>query len=233
MAHQGGTVALVLYLGWGIATSPLPLAGLAVMLLSDRARRTATVFTGVWFACQLVAIGVFTAAAHLLVRLDLSSRTKHDVAVAMLVVAAVMIVAGVALMVRERRHPKPSTGASTREFLQRAGNAGAREAAGMAFATAVLNITNVPYWAAIGLVIERSHAGIGERSALVLMAAVAASSTFLLATVMLFALGSRLTPALRWCRDTLVKHSGSVVPGLLIMSGTVIGLLAASDLGWL
>ena len=232
MATPGTTDALVVYLGWGIATSPLPLAGLAVMLLSDRARRTATVFTAVWLACQVVAIGLFTAGAGALAHLDISTRLKRDIAFGLMIVAAAMIVAAVVMMLRQRRHPDPSSGAATRAFLAKAEHAGAREAAGMAFATAALNVTNVPYWAGIGLLIQHARVPLGETAALVLLGAVSASLTFLLATILMFAVGSRVTPLLRWVRDELVRHSGSVVPGFLLISGAVLGLLAASDLGW-
>ncbi|MDQ1247860.1 MAG: hypothetical protein QG597_2232 [Actinomycetota bacterium] len=233
MATPGTTDALVVYLGWGIATSPLPLAGLAIMLLSDRARRTASVFTAVWFACQVVAITLFTTGAAALEHLDLSRRDKRDIAVALLVVAVIMCAAGLTMMIRQRRHPKPSAGASTRDFLAKAQRAGAKEAAGMAFATAALNITNVPYWVAIGLVIQRARVTGPDTVALVLLGAVSASLTFLLATVLMFVLGARITPVLRWLRDELGRHSTTVVPGFLLMSGVVLGLLAASDLGWI
>lgn len=232
MASQGATAALVLYLGWGIATSPLPLAGLAVMLLSDRARRTATVFTAVWLVCQLAAIALFTAGAGALAQLDLSTRLKRDIAMGLLAVAVVMIIVAVVMVLHHRRHPDPSAGSTTRAFLGKAEHAGAREAAGMAFATAALNVTNVPYWAGIGLVIQRARVPGQEAAALVLLGAVSASLTFLLATVLMFAFGERIAPALRWLRDELVGHSGSVVPGFLLVSGAVLGLLAASDLGW-
>ncbi len=103
----------------------------------------------------------------------------------------------------------------------------------MAFATAALNITNVPYWAAIALVIQRGHPTAVDRVGLVLLGAVAASATFLLASAAMVVLGDRIHPALRRGRDILTAHSGSVVPAVLLMSGAVIGLLAASDLGWL
>ena len=49
----------------GHRDEPLPIAGLAVMLLSDRARTTAWAFTGTWLACQVVAVCALTAVGGL------------------------------------------------------------------------------------------------------------------------------------------------------------------------
>lgn len=232
MAVDGASLGLVVYMGWGIATSPLPLAGMAVMLLSDQARRTAATFTAVWFACQVVAITAFTSVSHALVHLDVSSHTKRDIAYGLLAVGVCLLPAAAVMALRNRRHPSPNAGQHTKDFLDRAATAGPREAASMAFATAALNITNVPYWAAIALVIERAHTNTGGQVLLILVAAFAASITFLLAWLAMLLWGDRLHSRLEWLRDTLVRNAGSVVPGLLAITGVICIALAGIDLGW-
>ena len=155
---------LVVYMGWGIATSPLPLAGMAVMLLSDQARRTAATFTAVWFACQVVAIAAFTSVSHALVHLDVSSH-KRDIAYGLLAVGVCLLPAAAVMALRNRRHPHAQRRATHQGLPGSSRHRGPREAASMAFATAALNVTNVPYWAAIALVIERAHTNTGGQGA--------------------------------------------------------------------
>lgn len=233
MTSFGATLAICLYLGWGIATSPLPIAGLLVMLLSKRAKATAWAFTVTWLACQLVAISVFTVVARALASIRVTSSEKDTLAGLMLAVAAAMVIAGLVLVIKQRRHPDPNSGEHTREFLAKAADAGPRQAAGIAVTTAVLNVTNVPYWVGIGLMIHRSRLPLDDRVVLVVLSSIAASLTFILATLAVVVLGGRAERALNWGRDTLVKHSGSVVPSFLLISGACFGLLAAYDLGWL
>lgn len=233
MTSFGATLAICAYLGWGIATSPLPIAGLLVMLLSKQARATAWAFTITWLACQLMAITAFTMLARALASIRITTSEKDDIAGLMLAVGAAMVVAGAVMVVKQRRHPDPNSGGRTRDFLDSAAEAGPRQAAGIAVTTAVLNITNVPYWIAIGLMIHRSRLPIDDRALLVVLSAIAASLTFILATLAVVLLGERAERALAWGRKTLVKHAGSVVPSFLLMSGACVGLLAAYDLGWL
>jgi hypothetical protein len=227
------TAAVVAYLGWGIATSPLPIAGLAVMLLSDRARTTAWAFTATWLACQVVAVTAFALLGGLLAGIDLTSRVKHDIGLAMLVTGALMVLGGCWVLIRQRRHPSPRAGQHTRAFLDRAAAAGPRSAASMAIGTALVNPTNLPYWAGMALVIQRARVGAPEEAALVALGAVFASLTFIVISSLVVVLGHRLDRPLDWARRELVRHSSSVVPGFLITSGAILGLLAASDLGWL
>lgn len=227
------TAAVVAYLGWGIATSPLPIAGLAVMLLSDHARKAAWAFTGTWLACQLAAVGVMTAIGSLFTGIDLTARVKHDIGWAMLVVGALMVVGAGVVFLRQRRHPSANAGSHTRDFLDRAAQAGPKSAASMAIGTALVNPTNLPYWAGMALVIQRARMGSGEDVALVLLGALAASITFIAISLLVSALGHRLDRPLDWTRRELVGHSASIVPGFLVTSGLVLILLAASDLGWL
>ena len=232
MATAGATMGLTAYLAWGIATSPLPIAGVAVMLLSDQAKRTATAFTATWWACQLLAISVFSVIAHYLLNLHVSADERRDLAISLLVLGAIMAGAGVALALRSRWRPRPDAGAHTRSFLTRAQAAGTREAMGMAVATSLFNITNVPYWVSIGLLIERSHADLAAKTGIVVLTSLVASSTFLVITAVVMLTGARFQARLEWGRDELVKHSGGVVPGVLLVSGLVLVVLAGFDLGW-
>ena len=224
---------MVAYLGWGIATSPLPIAGLAVMLLSDRARTTAWAFTGTWLACQVVAVCALTAVGGLFAGIDLTTRVKRDLGWAMLIVGALMVVTAGVVYLRQRRDPSSRAGAHTRDFLQRAAQAGPRSAASMAVGTALVNPTNLPYWAGMAIVIQRARLELPQDAALVAIGAIAASITFIAISLLVLALGHRLDRPLDWARKELVKYSASIVPGFLVTSGVVLALLGASDLGWL
>ena len=232
MAGPGALLGLTAYLAWGIATSPLPIAGVAVMLLSERAKRTATAFTAAWWMCQLVAISVFAVVAHYLLAMHVTTDERRALATALAVLGVAMVFAGVVAVLWERWRPNPNSGAHTRAFLARAQVAGPRDAVGMALATSLFNITNLPYWVSIGLLIERSHAELATKVAVVLITSLVASSTFLVITAAVLLTGNRLAHRLESGRDFLVRHSGGVVPSFLIISGLVLIVLAGMDLGW-
>lgn len=233
MANPNAGIALASYFAWGVATSPLPLAGLAVMLLADRARRTTITFTAVWFGCQLTALALFLWAAKLLGNLHISASTKTDIAWAMCGLGAVMVLSGVSMMLWQHFHPSGNSGKNTRAFLARAEVAGRKDAALMALATSGLNITNFPYWASIALVLYRANITGFDLVAAVLWCAFIASITFILSTAIVLASGDRLLHRVAWAKNLLLRHSGAVIPSFLLISGAVLLVLSALDLGWI
>lgn len=233
MSSYATALGLTSYLAWGIATSPLPLAGLAVILLARNPGRAASVFTAAWFGCQLVALSIFAFASHQLVRVQIGASEKETLAYLLLGTAGVMLVAGVAIGYRDKRHPNPKNGQRTRDFLGRAERAGPADAVKLAVLTALLNITNVPYWVAIGLIIERSKVDPIDRISLILTSTLIASITFILITAVVMMTGDRSKALLARGRDFVLRHSGSVVPGFLIGSSVGLCLVAAGDLGWI
>ncbi len=233
MSSFSATLGLCVYLAWGLATSPLPLAGLAVILLSGRAGRAATAFTATWFGCQLVAISVFSFLAHYLVNLRETSHEKEILGICLLVLGSAMMLSGAIVWWRQRNHPNPKNGQQTRAFLARAERAGPAEAWKLAIVTALLNITNVPYWAGIGLLIERSRLSVADKVSIIFVTSVVASVTFIFVTILVLASRGRLDRLLGRGRDFVLKHSGSVVPGFLAGCGVGAALVGASDLGLL
>ena len=128
MSSYATALGLTSYLAWGIATSPLPLAGLAVILLARNPGKAAGVFTTAWFCCQLVALSLFAFASHQLVRIQVGAEEKQTLAYLLLGTGAVMLLAGLAIGYRDRRHPNPRNGERTRDFLRRAEHAGPADA---------------------------------------------------------------------------------------------------------
>lgn len=233
MNSYGTTLALCVYLAWGLATSPLPLAGLAVILLSRQAGRAASVFTATWFVCQLVAISLFSFLAHYLLNFKETSHEKEVIGATLFGLGASMMLVGAIVWWRQRKHPDASSGKQARDFLERASRAGPREAWKLAIITALLNVTNLPYWAGIGLLIERSHLSVPDRATIIFVTSVVASITFVTVTVVVLAGRGRFDPLLGRGRDFVLRHSGSVVPGFLAGCGIGTALVGASDLGWL
>ena len=233
MSSYATALGLTSYLAWGIATSPLPLAGLAVILLARNPGKSAGVFTAAWFCCQLVALSVFAFASHQLVRIQVGAEEKQTIAYLLLGTGAVMLLAGLAIGYRDRRHPNPRNGQRTRDFLRRAEHAGPADAVKLAVLTALLNITNVPYWVAIGLIIERSKVDGLDRISLIVSASLVASVTFIVITAVVLMTGDRSKALLAKGRDFVLRHSSSVVPGFLIGSSIGLFLVAADDLGWI
>lgn len=233
MSSYATALGLTSYLAWGIATSPLPLAGLAVILLARNPGKAAGVFTAAWFCCQLVALSVFAFASHQLVRIQVGAEEKQTIAYLLLGTGAVMLLAGLAIGYRDRRHPNPRNGQRTRDFLRRAEHAGPADAVKLAVLTALLNITNVPYWVAIGLIIERSKVDGLDRISLIVSASLVASVTFIVITAVVLMTGDRSKALLAKGRDFVLRHSSSVVPGFLIGSSIGLFLVAADDLGWI
>ena len=98
--------------------------------------------------------------------------------------------------------------------LARAERAGPGRAWKLAIVTALLNITNVPHWAGVGLLIERSRLSVADKVSIIFVTSVVASVTFIFVTILVLASRGRLDRLLGRAA-TSCSHSGSVVPGFL------------------
>ncbi len=229
----GAALALCIYLGWGIATSPIPIAALFVMLLSKDSRRTSVAYTATWFVLQFLAIAACTWAARTFIHAAPTESHQHRIGAAMVAVGVACFALAGALALWNRAHPNPARGDKTRVFLKRAADAGPKDAAILAVLSGLLNVTNVPYWVGMGLIIQRAHLAWGERMSIVIAASVAASITFIVITAAAVLATARVNKIAAWGRDKLTEHASASGPIFALTCGFVFTFLGASDLGWI
>lgn len=229
----GSALLVCLYLGWGIATSPLPIAALLVMLLSKDARRTAVAFTATWLLLQAVAIAIFVVLASTLIHADPSPASDQRTGRAMLAVGIACFVLAGGLALWNRAHPNPSRGDKTRQFLQRAADAGPKDAAILAAASVLLNVTNIPYWVGMGVIVERARLNWPDRIVIIVLASIMASITFIVITIAAVLAQKRVDRAAEWGREKLSEHASAAGPVFALTCGFIFTFLGASDLGWI
>lgn len=218
-------------MGWGLATSPLPLAALGVMLLNNNPGRAAVSFTGTWFACQLFAIALCVPLIHLLLGIQFTASEKSVVGYAGVILGTLITVGAVIAWLRGRRTDATSGQDKTAAFLQRAETATPREAAQLGFIFGLLNPSNIAYWLAAALFIHRGKLDGADEAIAVLVTALVASSTFIVVSLLTLIFRRQLTPWLNRGKQFVLKHSGSVVPGILLMAGLTLLAVGTRDLG--
>lgn len=218
---------LIAYLAWGMATSPLPIVALALVMLGKRPLQTSVSYTSAWAANMAVGISVGCLAAHGVARVGISAGEKRVVGHVLVALGVVLIAYGLFMLWRTRGRPSDSE--SVVRFLERAQNAGPREVAVLASVAGLLNLTNYPYFIGIGLLVERDQSA--PALVLITFATFVASSTFLITIAIMMAFGDRITPRLERGRAALLKHSGAVLPGVLLTAGAMVLLLGLSDSG--
>lgn len=229
----GAALAFCAYLAWGLATSPMPIAALLVMLLAKDPRRTSTSFTVTWLALQFLAISAFAFAARTFIHVDPTKGEAHRTGTWMIGVGIACFVMAGALALWNRSHPNPSRGKSTRKFLDAAQNAGPKDAAYLALLMAIVNITNLPYWIGMGLMLERAHLSWPDRFSIIVICSIVASLTFIVITVAAALAEDRVKKLAAWGKDKLTKNSSAAAPFFAITCGIIFCFLGASDLGWI
>lgn len=231
MTSFGTTLLLCAWMGWGLATSPLPLAALGVMLLNNHPARSALSFTATWFTCQFVAIAVSVPLVHLLLGIQFSANERSVVGYVGVILGSLMAIAAVILWSRSRHNQSTSGADKSAAFLNRASTATPRQAAQLGFIFGLLNVTNIAYWLAAALFIHRGQLDLFEQATAVLVTALVASSTFIVISLLALIFRRQLTPWLNRGRSFVLKHSGSIVPGILLAAGLTLVAIGTKDLG--
>lgn len=231
MTSFAATLALCAWMGWGLATSPLPLAALGVMLLNNNPARAALSFTATWFTCQLVAIAVCVPMVGLLLGIEFTTHEKSVVGYVGVILGSLMTIGAVIAWIRSRHSDSTSGADKSAAFLNRAATATPRQAAQLGFIFGLLNITNVAYWLATALFIHRGELDLAGEATAVLVTALVASSTFIMVSLLALIFRRQLTPWLNKGKQFVLKHSGSIVPGILLTAGLALIAIGTKDLG--
>jgi len=225
------TLALCAWLGWGLATSPLPLVALAVMLLNKNPVRAGLAFTGSWFLFQLIAVLVISPLVMRLLSIKMTASQKHVVGWAGVILGTALVVVAVLTWWRERGETNSNQAAKARALIDKAASADVRQAVYLGFFFTLLNVTNVAYWAGVGLFLHRSGLPQDERFEIIFLTALVASSTFIVVTLLVFAFPRQIRPWLDHARNFVLKHSGSILPGLFLVAGLTLLAVGTRDLG--
>ncbi len=231
MSSFGATLGLCAYLGWGLATSPLPVVALGAMLLNKKPGRAAAVFTAGWFIFNLLALAIIAPIIDSAISAIDPAAHKHTIGIIGCALGTVLIVAAIVTWQRSRHSDHSNNANKTKAMIERAANADVRSAAWLAFIFSILNVTNYGYWAGIGLFLHRSGLPTDQRIEIALISAAVATSTFLAVTLLVLAFPERIKPWLAKGRHYVETHSGSMIPGILLTAGIVLALVGTKDLG--
>ncbi len=224
------TMWLCIWMGWSLATSPLVLAALVIMLLSNKPAKTASLFTLTWFVAQFVMFGVAIIIMHSLGSISFSG--GHQKLIGLFAVAAgviALIFAAISFR-KDSKNPDPKNQQRTQSFFDMAEKADTREAVRLGVLASVLNVTNIPSWVAFGLFIERGGLTPFETFEIWIATTITSVSTFVVIIVIFLAAKEFLRKWLTRTKEFIIKHSSSLVPGILACIAVLLIYIGLRDL---
>ncbi len=119
---------------------------------------------------------------------------------------------------------------ATHAVVLRYGKADTREAVRLGVLASVLNVTNIPSWVAFGLFIERGGLTQFETFEIWIATTIASVSAFVVITVIFLMAKEFLRKWFTRAKEFIIKHSSSLVPGLLACVAVLLIYIGLSDL---
>lgn len=216
------TLLLILPMGWALATSPLPLAALVAMLLTDKPVRASVTFTLTWTLGMIALIAAASTVGSTLLRLTPKGHKDDFVTISLIAIGLLAILIGITVWWRQRGKDHSGQRERTRRILDAAAAAGPRRALEFGLIAVFGNVTNYPCVLAIALVMARGELTAGQAALAVLVGALVASCTFIAVTIAVFAARARMVPLLGRGREYVIKRSSGAVYGFLLGTGLVL-----------
>lgn len=212
----GSAIGGVIGVAVGVAVSPVPIAAVILMLLTERARVSAPMFLLGW----LLGLSVVTTVVVLVPGLGDGG---GEPSTATGVLKAVLGVLLALLAVRQFRH-RPGSGepVQTPRWMARLDSMGAVGALGLGAALSGVNPKNLLLAVAAGATIGAAELSAGG-SAVAIAVFVAVGSVTILAPVVAYLLaGRRLDPTLARTKDWLIANNATVLGVLFVVFAAVL-----------
>ncbi len=208
----------ILPLAVGIAVSPLPIIAVILMLLSPRARATASGFLAGWLVGIVTATSAFTLFSSALPD-EPSSAGRPVWGTLQLALGAGLLV----LAFRQwRGRPRGDDEPSMPPWMRGIDSMTFWSATGLGLVLSAVNPKNLLLAASAGLAVGEPGLSAGELVAAVAVFALIAGSTILVPVVAYLSAARRLEAALRALRDWLTRENATIMAVLLLVLGVVL-----------
>ena len=211
---MGEAIGQILPNAVGVALSPVPIIGLILMLLSDRARSNGLAFLLGWILGLSVAGGILLAISS-------GADTTSDDGATEDWVGWLKIVLGVLLAVLAvknwRDRPAPGEKGEMPGWMQSVAGFNALKAAGLAFALSAVNPKNLALTAAAVASISTADLSDGESVAVLAVFVAIASITIAIPVAVYLIMGERAEVMLGSWRDWLERNNNAVMAVIFVI----------------
>ena len=218
---MGQAIGQILPTAIGVALSPVPIIGLILMLLSDRARTNGLAFLLGWI------LGLGTAGGILLA-ISSGAGTESDDGTTDDWVGWLKVDLGVLLLFLAFRNwkqrPAPGEKGEMPAWMASVSQFNAIKAAGLAFALSAVNPKNLALTAAAVASIASAGLETGEEIVVLIIFIAIASITIIIPVVAYFAMGEKADALLGSWRDWLERNNNVVMAVVfLIFAAKLLG----------
>ena len=210
---MGSAIATLLAPAVGVLVSPIPIAGLLLILLSDKAGANSIFYTLGWMVGNAV---VFTIG---LLCMSLGIGTEEPgtgAKVVSLLLGVLLIILAVGEFLKR---PKKGDSPPTPNWFAKMKKIGIGQAAGSGFFLSALNPVNALLSLGAGAGVGALGLGMGQQALSLLVFTLLASASIILPTVAFLLAGHRLDQTLDVMRKWLVKNNAIITSVLLLVIG--------------
>lgn len=210
---MGQAISAILSPALGVLVSPLPVAGLILILFSDKARSNSIFFLLGWM--------IGNASLFLLGMLFMGlGAQRGDPEPAGRVISLVLGILLILLAVREFLHrPKKGEKPKTPAWFARISHIGVWGAAGFGFSFSALNPVNALLSLSAGAQVGALRLTNAQRGAITVIFVLIASASIIVPTVAFLIAGHKLDKALDALRGWLLRYNAVIMSALLLLIG--------------
>lgn len=217
------SIAQILPYGVAVALSPMPIAALLLMLLSNRAKINSVAFTIGWIAGLAILVWVVSSLVGLS-----AGETKQATGFSMrALIDGILGVILILLSIKQwKNRPKNGKTPATPGWMKTIETFSPAKAFGIGFLLATVNVKNTPVGIAVGSVI--SAAGIAGTSVFIVYL-ILAGCTIWIPTLGFLVLGQRIESTLTSLKNWLIYNNATIMFVLFLILGI---MLISKAFGW-
>lgn len=220
---MNGLIASTLPHAVAVALSPIPIAALVLLLLSNKAKINSSFFTLGWIAGLIINVGIFA----FLVSQPGAQTDKHTIRV------AVDWMLGLFLLYfafnEFKKRPKEGETPAMPKWMSAVENLSPVKAFGIALLLVTVNAKNTVLDIATGVSIGQKASTFSEGITTVLMYTLIASSTIVVPTIAYLFFGNKINPSLNSFKTWLIKNNATILFVLFLYIGVSLIAKALGD----
>lgn len=197
-----------------VALSPMPIAALILLLLSNKARSNSVAFLLGWMVALLINVGIC-----IILFSEASNQTQSKSMLSSLISALLGITLLFLAFKQWRGRPKTGETPITPKWMQTLESFTPLKAFGVAFLLVTLNAKNTVLDIATGVIIGQKATSVSEGITALLIFTVIASSTIIIPVSAFLLYGNRLTHTLDSLKQWFMYNSATILFVLFLILG--------------
>lgn len=210
------SIASILPLSFAVALSPMPIAALLLMLLSNRAKINSVMFALGW----IVGLAVLVYAVSFLVSSSTTSAASSGFSLKQIIDIALGVLLVFFAIKQWKGRPKKGQAAKIPKWMNAVVSFSPVKAFAVGFLLATINFKNTPVGIAVGTTL--SHLSSSGQLIGFIVYLLLASSTILLPTLAFLVFGKSLQGTLNGLKNWLINNNATIMFVLFLIIGVML-----------